>query len=98
MPQPKKLPPKWEYQESTDCVVCGCCCFRYGAEHADSDGDYTCPNCGDKEEQQETAMSEKHPDHKPKPKHPAKPPEREHKPRPMDDDAMPPIITPDLPS
>lgn len=42
-------------------------------------------------------MSEKHPDHKPKPKHP-KPPEREHKPRPMDDDAMPPIITPDLPS
>ena len=43
-------------------------------------------------------MSEKHLDHKPKPKHPTKPPEREHKPRPMDDDAMPPIITPDLPS
>ncbi len=30
-------------------------------------------------------------------KHPVKHPEREHKPRPLDDDAMPPIITPDLP-
>jgi hypothetical protein len=28
---------------------------------------------------------------------PVKHPEREHKPRPLDDDAMPPIITPDLP-
>ena len=36
----------------------------------------------------------------PKPEKPPKPvkrPEREHKPRPLDDDAMPPIITPDLP-
>jgi hypothetical protein len=32
-----------------------------------------------------------------KPTKPVKHPEREHKPRPLDDDAMPPIITPDLP-
>jgi hypothetical protein len=34
---------------------------------------------------------------KPKPEKPTKHPERERKPRPLDDDAMPPIITPDLP-
>ena len=32
-----------------------------------------------------------------KPEKPTKHPERERKPRPLDDDAMPPIITPDLP-
>ena len=32
-----------------------------------------------------------------KPEKPTKHPERKRKPRPLDDDAMPPIITPDLP-
>jgi len=44
---PDNLPYGWEYQEETNCVVCGGCAFRYGAEHPDSDGQWTCPNCGD---------------------------------------------------
>ena len=44
---PNNLPYGWEYQEATNCVVCGGCAFRYGAEHPDSDGRWTCPNCGD---------------------------------------------------
>lgn len=47
MPHPDNLPHNWEYQIETDCVVCGGCAFRYGAEHAEHDGGWTCPNCGD---------------------------------------------------
>lgn len=44
---PKNLPDRWEYQENTSSVICGGCLFRFGAEHPDSDGKWTCPNCGD---------------------------------------------------
>lgn len=44
--QPANLPFGWEYQAQTNSVVCGGCAFRYGAEHSDSDGSWTCPNCG----------------------------------------------------
>jgi hypothetical protein len=47
MTEPKNLPDTWRYQESTNSVVCGGCMFRYGAEHPDGDGKWTCPNCGD---------------------------------------------------
>jgi hypothetical protein len=45
--EPKNLPDTWDYQKSTNSVVCGGCMFRYGAEHPDGDGKWTCPNCGD---------------------------------------------------
>lgn len=44
--EPRNLPHNWAYQEKTDSVVCGGCGFRYGAEHPDGDGNWTCPNCG----------------------------------------------------
>lgn len=53
MPVPTNLPYGWEYQESTNCVICGGCAFRYGAEHPDGDGQWTCPNCGDGNSAQE---------------------------------------------
>lgn len=45
--RPNNLPPNWDYQPSTNSVICGGCAFRYGAEHPDGDGMWTCPNCGD---------------------------------------------------
>jgi phage/plasmid primase-like uncharacterized protein len=47
MSEPSNLPDGWEYQQSTNSVVCCGCLFRFGAEHPDSDGKWTCPNCGD---------------------------------------------------
>jgi hypothetical protein len=48
MKTPDNLPEGWEYQPHTNTVICGGCCFRYGAEHADGDdGGWACPNCGD---------------------------------------------------
>lgn len=44
---PKNLPDRWDYDEKTNSVICGGCMFRYGADHPDSDGKWTCPNCGD---------------------------------------------------
>jgi hypothetical protein len=46
-PDPDNLPDNWYYQAETNFVVCGGCAFRYGAEHSDGDGKWTCPNCGD---------------------------------------------------
>jgi hypothetical protein len=47
IPEPENLPETWDYHKSTNSVVCGGCSFRYGAEHSDGDGKWTCPNCGD---------------------------------------------------
>ena len=46
MTQPTNLPDGWDYKPETNSVICGGCCFRYGAEHPDSDGNWTCPICG----------------------------------------------------
>jgi hypothetical protein len=43
---PKNLPDGWEYQAETYSVVCGGCLFRFGADHPDGDGGWSCPNCG----------------------------------------------------
>lgn len=46
MTEPKNIPHNWDYQSEFHTVTCGGCSFRYGAEHPDSDGWWTCPNCG----------------------------------------------------
>lgn len=51
--KPENLPYGWDYQEATDSVVCGGCCFRFGAEHPNHDDAWTCPSCGDGTEWQE---------------------------------------------
>lgn len=52
-----KLPYGWDYDATTNTVTCGGCCFRFGAEHPDGDGRWTCPNCGDGNRKQEAAQS-----------------------------------------
>jgi phage/plasmid primase-like uncharacterized protein len=47
MSKPDNLPYGWEYQEATDSVICGGCAFRFGAEHCNGDGSWSCPCCGD---------------------------------------------------
>lgn len=45
MPEPKTpLPEGWTYDAATDCVVCECM-FRFGSEHEDQGGGYSCPAC-----------------------------------------------------
>lgn len=53
--EPKNLPDSWDYMKDTNSVRCGGCLFRFGAEHPDSDGKWTCPNCGDGNGEKEAA-------------------------------------------
>lgn len=53
--EPKNLPDNWDYMKNTNSVRCGGCLFRFGAEHPDSDGKWTCLNCGDGNGKKEAA-------------------------------------------
>lgn len=47
----ENLPHNWEYQEAGNTVTCGGCGLRFGAEHPNMDDTWSCPVCGDGEDQ-----------------------------------------------
>lgn len=40
--------PRWDTEDSVDCVVCPVCAFTFDARHVtDSTGEYDCPVCAE---------------------------------------------------